>query len=83
MKKTLLCTLAGLVLLVMGTVRAEIPFTHAFGVYEGTKDEYKEISPFWGIVAAQGMLKQIRFFGHFDKNHDGRDQGRDPIASLI
>lgn len=48
--------------------KAEIPFTHAKGVYEGTKDEYKHISPFWGMVALHGkMLKQIRFFGPYKK----------------
>jgi len=45
---------------------AVIPFTQVKGMYEGTKDEYKNISPFWGMVALHGkMLEWIRFFGPY------------------
>ena len=83
MKKIFVIPCAILVFMVMGAVHAEIPFTQALGVYRGTKDEYKEISPFWGIVASQGMLEQIRFFGPYDKDEKGKDKGRDTIAKLL
>jgi hypothetical protein len=62
---------------------SEIPFNHALGIYAGTKEDYKEISPFWGMVALHGgMLQNYRFYGNYQKVNN-EDQGQDAIAKLI
>lgn len=70
--------------------RAEIPFNQARGMLTHTKDEWKQFSPFWAMVAIHGkMLERIRFYGHYKKsnkqNQHGEyyDVGEDSIARLI
>ncbi len=87
MKKVLL-SFGLLVLISSQQSWATILFNQASGMYEETKDEYKDFSPFWGMVAIHGgLLERIRFFGHY--NATGTQQGRsvdkpqDKIAELI
>lgn len=92
----LIVTLGLSTALTVPMARAEIPFTQARGMYEQTKDDKKNISPFWGMVAIHGkMLERIRFYGNYasapnpeaveDDAENIRmvDQGKDPIAALI
>lgn len=61
-------------------VQAEIPFYESKGLYEATKEEYKQYSPLWGFVAVYGgLLPAIRFNGNFDSD----DESKDSIAGLI
>jgi ankyrin repeat protein len=71
--KRLVTTL--LITLIVSTTWAEIPFTEAGGIYIATKDEYKDISPFWAMVAVHGkLLERIRFFGFYNKKFPDQDQ---------
>lgn len=67
--------------------RASIPFTQVAGMYKQTKDDYKDISPFWGMVAIHGgLLERIRFFGPYQSltaAEDSADRPQDKIAELI
>lgn len=75
------------ILLSASELRADIPFTESTGVLTYTKDEYKKISPFWGIVAINGdLLPYLRFFGNnkdIKRGDQEVEQGRDDIAELI
>lgn len=66
---------------------ADIPFAQSKGVLTYTKDEYKHISPFWGIVAINSkLLPGLRFFWNYkDIKKDNREieRGDDDIAELI
>lgn len=66
---------------------ADIPFEEAKGIWQLTKDEYKHISPFWGIAAIHGeLLPVLRFFGNYNQAIvDGHevDRGEEAIAELI
>ncbi len=86
LKKSLLLT----TLFSFSVSYADIPAMESVGIFEATKDEYKEVSPLWGFIALQGeMLEYIRFFGNFkqDKDQRGRPitvpEDKDPIAKLI
>lgn len=83
--------LFGLILYVLSFTlpcHSEIPFEQALGMYEGTKEELKPYSPFWGMVALHSrMLEWIRFFGNYQSKEDSdgnkSDEGQDIIAILI
>jgi ankyrin repeat protein len=63
---------------ILSTTYAEIPFTEAKGLYAATRDEYKHISPFWGMVAIHGkLLERIRFFGFYQRQDNGPDKPLD------
>ncbi|HXF90999.1 MAG TPA: hypothetical protein VNJ29_03615, partial [Candidatus Nitrosotenuis sp.] len=64
--KKFMFSLSLMISLSMIPARAIIPFNQAMDVFEETKDEWKAISPFWGMVALHGkLLEQIRFFGPY------------------
>lgn len=94
--KKLVSSLIISLMLTITPTKALIPFTQAKGMLSNTKDEYKQYSPFWGMVAVHGnMLENIRFFGNYttttqkERDEDGVerlhevDQGQDDIAILI
>lgn len=75
---------------------ADIPIEQIFFLYENTKDEYKEISPIWGVIDFMSdLIKNIRFFGHFASNRhsnlkpypcfDNKELSnpQDPISALL
>ncbi len=61
-----------------------------WGLLEATKPEYRQYSPFWGVVALEGgMLKALRFYGNYTLSTDAQERQidvaseEDPIAQLI
>jgi ankyrin repeat protein len=61
-----LLTIASLSVLFNSLSQAEIPFEQAKGLYQATKDDQKENSPLWGMVALKTQtLERLRFFGNF------------------
>ncbi|WP_175282104.1 ankyrin repeat domain-containing protein [Candidatus Odyssella thessalonicensis] len=85
--KIVLLLIAVVLSLSLYQARASIPFTQVTGMYKQTKEDYKDISPFWGMVAIHGgLLERIRFFGPYQTSgeaEESADRPQDKIAELI